>query len=427
MGRSTTSDPRSPRPSSDPLAGRRVLLGVSGGVAAYKAALVARLLRGAGAEVATVLTEAATRFVGPDTFSALTGEPAYVSLWERPGEVLHVRLAREADVAVVVPATANTIAKLAHGLADDLLSSTMLEVTCPVVVAPAMHSGMWEHAATRTNIELLRSRGAVVVGPVTGPLAHGDDGIGRLADPDDVVAAVRGTLARRDLAGRRILITSGPTHEPIDPVRYVGNRSTGKMGAALAAEAVARGGVVTVVLGPGAIVPPAAEVVHVQTAEEMRDAVLARFDDADAVVMAAAVADFRPKSVSEQKLKKDAGVPEMMLEPTPDILAELGERRPKGRPKGRKDQVLVGFAAETDDLERAGRGKLVSKHLDLVVVNRVGREGTGFGADASEAMLLGSSGDPEPLRTWTKPELATAVLDRVVALLPAPPGVGLDR
>jgi phosphopantothenoylcysteine decarboxylase/phosphopantothenate--cysteine ligase len=396
-----------------------VLLGVSGGVAAYKAPVVARLLRGAGAEVATVLTEAATRFVGPDTFSALTGEPAFISLWERPGEVLHVRLAREADVAVVVPATANTIAKLAHGLADDLLSSTMLEVTCPVVVAPAMHSGMWEHAATRANIELLRSRGAVVVGPVTGPLAHGDEGIGRLADPDDVVAAVRGTLARRDLAGRRVLITSGPTHEPIDPVRYVGNRSTGKMGAALAAEAATRGGVVTVVLGPGAIVPPGVEVVPVETAEEMRDAVLARFDDADAVVMAAAVADFRPKSVSEQKLKKDAGVPEVMLEPTPDILAELGERR--------KDQVLVGFAAETDDLERAGRGKLVSKHLDLVVVNRVGREGTGFGADASEAMLLGSAGDAEPLCTWTKRELATAVLDRVVALLPAPPDVGLDR
>ena len=419
MGRSTTSDPRSPRPSSDPLAGRRVLLGVSGGIAAYKAALVARLLHGAGAGVATVLTEAATRFVGPDTFSVLTGEPAHISLWERPGEVLHVRLAREADVAVVVPATANTIAKLALGLADDLLSSTMLEITCPVVIAPAMHSGMWEHAATRANIEVLRSRGAVVVGPVTGPLAHGDEGIGRLADPDDVVAAVRNALARHDLAGRRVLITSGPTHEPIDPVRYVGNRSTGKMGAALAAEAVARGAIVTVVLGPGAIVPSGAEVVPVETAEEMRDAVLTRFDGVDAVVMAAAVADFRPKSVSEQKLKKDAGVPEVMLEPTPDILAELGERR--------KDQVLVGFAAETDDLERAGRGKLVSKHLDLVVVNRVGRGGTGFGADASEAMLLPPAGDPEPLRTWTKRELATAVLDRVVALLPAPPDVGLDR
>ena len=396
-----------------------MLLGVSGGIAAYKAALVARLLRAAGADVTTVLTEAATRFVGPDTFSALTGEPAYTSLWERPGEVLHVRLAREADVAVVVPATANTIAKLAHGIADDLLSSTMLEMTGPLVIAPAMHSGMWEHAATRSNVELLRSRGAVVVGPVTGPLAHGDEGIGRLADPDDVVAAVRGSLGRHDLAGRRLLITSGPTHEPIDPVRFVGNRSTGKMGAALAAEAVARGAMVTVVLGPGAIVPTGAEVVSVETAEEMRHAVLARFDETDAVVMAAAVADFRPKSVADQKLKKDAGVPEVMLEPTPDILAELGERR--------KDQILVGFAAETDDLERAGRGKLVSKHLDLVVVNRVGREGTGFGADASEALLLEPSGEPEPLRRWSKRELATAVLDRVVALLTTPPDVGPDR
>src|SRR5687767_8430203 len=393
MGRSTTSDPRSPRPSSDPLAGRRVLLGVSGGIAAYKAALVGRLLRGAGADVSTVLTEAATRFVGPDTFSALTGEPAYTSLWERPGEVLHVRLAREADVAVVVPATANTIAKLAHGLADDLLSSTMLEVTCPDVVAPAMHSGMWEHAATRANIELLRSRGAVVVGPVTGPLAHGDEGIGRLAEPEDVVAAVRGTLARHDLAGRRVLITSGPTREPIDPVRYVGNRSTGKMGAALAAEAVARGAVVTVVLGLGAIEPPGAEVVPVETAEEMRDAVLARFDDADAVVMAAAVADFRPKAVADEKLKKDAGVPELHLEPTPDILAELGERR--------TGQVLVGFAAETENLEHAGRRKLGSKRLDLVVVNLVGRDGTGFGSDTNEAMILAADGNDVPLRRWS--------------------------
>ena len=396
-----------------------MLLGVSGGIAAYKAALVARLLKAAGADVTVVMTEAATRFIGADTFASLTGRPAHTSLWERQGEVLHVRLAHEAEVAVVAPATANILAKIAHGHADDLLSATLLEATCPLVIAPAMHSGMWEHPATQANLGILRDRGVVAVGPVTGALAHGDEGIGRLAEPGDIVAAVRGALAPQDLAGRRLLLTSGPTHEPIDPVRFVGNRSTGKMGAALAAEALGRGAAVTVVLGPWASVPLGAEVVPVETAEEMRDAVLARFDDTDAVVMAAAVADFRPKSVAEQKLKKDAGVPEVMLEPTPDILAELGERR--------KDQVLVGFAAETDDLERAGRGKLVSKHLDLVVVNRVGREGTGFGADASEAMLLGSAGDPEPLRTWTKRELATAVIDRIVTLLPAPPDVGLDR
>jgi phosphopantothenoylcysteine decarboxylase / phosphopantothenate---cysteine ligase len=386
-----------------------VLLGVSGGIAAYKAALVARLLKSAGAEVTVVLTEAATRFIGADTFSALTGEPAYTSLWERPGEVLHVRLAREADVAVVVPATANVLAKLAHGHADDLLTATLLEATCPLVIAPAMHSGMWEHAATRANVAILLDRGVRSVGPVTGPLAHGDEGIGRLAEPGDIVSAIRGALAPQDLAGRRFLITSGPTHEPIDPVRFVGNRSSGKMGAALAAEALGRGAAVTVVLGPGATVPPGVEVVPIQTAEEMREAVLARFDEADALVMAAAVADFRPKAIADVKLKKDSGVPELLLEPTPDILAELGERR--------GDRVLVGFAAETEDLERAGRGKLASKRLDLVVVNLVGRAGTGFGADTNEAMVLAADGDDVPLTTWTKRELAAAVIDRVAALL----------
>jgi phosphopantothenoylcysteine decarboxylase / phosphopantothenate---cysteine ligase len=386
-----------------------VLLGVSGGIAAYKSALVARLLNAAGAEVTAVLTEAATRFIGADTFAALTGEPAYTSLWERPGEVLHVRLAREADVAVVVPATANLLAKLAHGHADDLLTATLLEATCPLVIAPAMHSGMWEHPATQANVEILRDRGVTLVGPATGPLAHGDEGIGRLAEPEDIVAALRGTLGPQDLAGRRLLITSGPTHEPIDPIRFVGNRSTGKMGGALAAEALGRGAAVTVVLGPGASVPPGVEVVAVQTAEEMRDAVLSRFADTDAVVMAAAVADFRPKAIAESKLKKDSGVPELILEPTPDILRELGERR--------TEQVLVGFAAETDDLEQAGRSKLGSKRLDLVVVNLVGKAGTGFGADTNEAMLLAASGDDVPLRRWTKHELAGAVIDRVAALL----------
>ena len=394
-----------------------MLLGVSGGIAAYKAALVARLLKAAGADVTVVLTEAATRFIGADTFAALTGEPAYTSLWERPGEVLHVRLAREADVAVVVPATANVLAKLAHGHADDLLTATLLEATCPLVIAPAMHSGMWEHPATRANVAILSDRGVRSVGPVTGPLAHGDEGIGRLAEPDDIVAAVRGALAPQDLAGRRLLITSGPTHEPIDPVRFVGNRSTGKMGAALAAEAAGRGAAVTVVLGPGAEAPVGVDVVPVETAEEMRNAVLARIEHVDAVVMAAAVADFRPKAIAESKLKKDSGVPELLLEPTPDILRELSERR--------GDQVLVGFAAETDDLEAGGRGKLASKHLDLVVVNLVGREGTGFGAETNEAMVLAADGDDVPLATWTKRELAGVVMDRVAALLqPTPPGVG---
>ena len=398
-----------------------MLLGVSGGIAAYKAALVARSLRTAGAEVSVILTENATRFVGPDTFSALTGSAAHTSLWERPGDVLHVRLAREADVALVAPATANVIAKLAHGLSDDLLSAALLESTCPLVVAPAMHTGMWAHPATQGNVRTLRERGARIVGPVSGPLAHGDEGLGRLAEPEDVVAAVRAALAPQDLAGRRILITAGPTHEPIDPVRFLGNRSSGRMGIAIADEALARGATVTLVFGPGTVTPPAAaHVVAIETAEQMRDAVLARLDGNEAVVMAAAVADFRPKEVTDAKLKKEAGVPELLLEPTPDILAELGERRP--------GPVLVGFAAETDQLESAGRAKLAAKHLDLIVVNRVGREGTGFGSDTNEAMLLSADGDDVALERWTKAELARLVVDRLAALLlERPPSVGPGR
>jgi phosphopantothenoylcysteine decarboxylase/phosphopantothenate--cysteine ligase len=385
-----------------------VLLGVTGGIAAYKAVLITRLLKRSGAEVSVVLTDAAARFVGPDTFSALTD--TFTSLWDRPGEVLHVRLAREADVAVVAPATANVLAKLAHGLADDLLTSTLLEATCPLVLAPAMHSGMWEHPATRTNAQVLRDRGVRFVGPATGPLAHGDEGIGRLAEPEDVVDAVRSALAPQDLAGRRILVSAGPTHEPIDPVRFLGNRSTGRMGIAIARAALDRGAAVTLVLGPVTIEPPSrADLIAVETAEEMRDAVFAAVDDADAVVMAAAVADFRPKQAAGSKLRKEAGVPELILEPTTDILAELGER--ERRP------FVVGFAAQTEDLEASGRMKLASKRLDLVVVNRVGREGTGFGAETNEAMILAAVGDDEPLRTWTKVELANALLDRVAASL----------
>ena len=398
-----------------------MLLGVSGGIAAYKAALVARLLEGAGAEVSVVLTENATRFIGPDTFSALTREPVFSSLWERPGEVLHVRLAHEADVAVVAPATANVIAKLAHGLSDDLLSATLLESSSPLVVAPAMHTGMWEHPATRANVAMLRERGAHIVGPASGPLAHGDEGMGRLAEPEDIVAAVRAALAPQDLTGRRILITAGPTHEPIDPVRFLGNRSSGRMGVAIAAEAISRGATVSLVFGPGTVAPPAgAEVVPVETAEEMRDAVLAAIDGVDAVVMAAAVADFRPKQIAGSKLKKDAGAPELILEPTPDILAEVGER--ERRP------LLVGFAAETDDLEASGRAKLAAKRLDLIVVNLVGREGTGFGAETNDAMLLAADGDDVPLGRSTKDELARLVVDRVAALLDErPPRVGPGR
>lgn len=403
------------------LAGRRVLLGVTGGIAAYKAALLARQLIGAGAEVTCVLTDAATRFVGADTFSGLTGRPAFTSLWERPGDVLHVRLAREADLAVVAPATANVLAKLAHGIADDLLTSTLLEYSGPLLVAPAMHEGMWANLATQANVAVLRARAVRLVGPVEGVLAHGDSGWGRMSEPEDILAAVvdlsdepgvqTTTRAWDVLAGRHVLVTAGPTYEPIDPVRFVGNRSSGKMGVAVAAEAFARGARVTLILGPGTVRPPVGvEVVAVRTAEEMRREVLTHAPDSDAIVMAAAVADFRPKAVADAKLKKDQGVPEVVLEPTPDILAELGESRRQG-------QVLVGFAAETDHVEEAGREKLVRKHLDLLVANEVGREGTGFDAETNDAAIVAAGGDDTPLRTWTKVELAIAICDRIVALL----------
>jgi len=396
---------------ASPLAGRRVLLGITGGVAAYKAAYLARLLREREAEVQVVMTRSATRFVGPDTFAALTGREAHSEVFERTEDVLHVRLAHEADTAVVAPATANILAKLATGVADDLLTSILLEFRGPLVVAPAMHSGMWTNPATAENLRVLEGRGVGVVGPVEGPLAAGDEGMGRMAEPDDIAAALERAVAEGGgpLIGRRILVTAGPTHEPIDAVRYVGNRSSGKMGYAVAREAAKRGAAVTLVSGPSHLPdPPGVGVIRVETAEEMRDAVLARFEDADAVVKAAAVADWRPKERAEGKLKKEGGLPELLLEPTPDILRELGER------KGHR--VLVGFAAETEDLEMAGRAKLREKRLDLIVVNEVGTPDTGFEADTNRAMILAADGNDEPMREWTKAELAAVICDQLETL-----------
>ena len=405
------------KPSGSPpvgrstLTGRRVLLGVTGGIAAYKAVHLARLLTQSGASVQVVMTPAATRFVGPDTFTALTGRPVKSDVFEDVETVLHVRMAHEADLAVVAPATANVLAKLALGLADDLLSSTMLEATCPVVVAPAMHTGMYQHPATQAHLRTLAERGVAIVGPATGPLAAGDEGMGRMAEPEEILGAVEASLASTaDLAGKRVLVTAGPTHEPIDPVRFIGNRSSGKMGYAVAREAAARGANVMLVSGPvGLPDPPGVRAVHVMTAEEMRTAVLSAADAVDAVIMAAAVADWRPAEEAPGKLKKEAGPPSLSLVPTVDILRELGDRA--------DGPVLVGFAAETGDLAAAGRAKLDSKKLDLIVVNLVGREGTGFGSDTNDAMILSATGDDEPLRSWTKPELAAAICDRLAKLL----------
>jgi len=395
---------------ADALRGRRVLLGITGGIAAYKVAQVARSLAAAGAGVHTIMTEAAMRFVGPDTFAALTGNPVHTSVFEEPGVVLHVELAREADLAVVAPATANVLAKLAHGRADDLLTSTLLEARCPLLVAPAMHTGMWEHPATRHNVATLRARGVAFVGPVEGSLAAGDEGMGRMAEPEAIVAALMSLAAHaRDLAGRKIVVSAGPTHEPIDPVRYIGNRSSGRMGVEIAAAAASRGADVTLVLGPGTVEPPPmVTTIRVETAREMLDAMVASAEDADAVVMAAAVADFRPAEIAPSKIKRASGPPDIRLEPTPDVLREVRKH---------SKAVLVGFAAETGDLEREGRRKLEDKDIDLIVVNEVGREGTGFGSETNDALLLSRTGEDEPLRTWTKRELASTICDRIAALL----------
>ena len=399
------------------LDGRRVLVGVTGGIAAYKTAFLVRLLTEGGADVQVVMTPAAARFVGPDTFAALTHHPVHWDLFDRTDAVLHVRLAHDAEVAVVAPATANALARLALGLADDLVTSTLLEATCPLVIAPAMHSGMWKHPATQAHVRTLLERRVVVVGPGEGALAAGDEGVGRMAEPEQIAAAVTSALWEagegRDLAGRTVLVTAGPTHEPVDPVRYLGNRSTGRMGFAVAAEAARRGANVVLVTGPVALTdPPGVRVLRVETSEEMAREVLGRYPDADAVVMAAAVADWRPTEVSATKLKKDAGAPELRLERTGDILASLGKRKER--------QVLVGFAAETaDDPTAEGRRKLTEKNLDLLVANRVGAPGTGFGSESNEAAILAARGDDVPLRRWTKAELARALWDRAAALMPA--------
>jgi phosphopantothenoylcysteine decarboxylase/phosphopantothenate--cysteine ligase len=397
------------------LSGRRVLLGVTGGIAAYKAAYLVRLLTQSGAEVQVVMTPSALRFIGADTFAALTHRPVHSDVFEQPEAVLHVRLAHEADAALVAPATANIVAKLAHGLADDLLTSTLLEATCPLVLAPAMHTGMWEQPATQANVSTLAGRGAIIVPPGVGPLAAGDEGPGRMAEPEAIMSALVDALGHGgDLAGQSVLVTAGPTYEPIDPVRFVGNRSSGRMGFAVAAEAARRGARVTVVAGPVSIPDPVGvEMVHVQTAAEMAEAVNRRYQEVDAVVMAAAVADFRPASASPGKIKKDEAQLELTLERTVDILATLGKQK--------ENQVLVGFAAETDEVVAEGRRKLGEKNLDLLVANEVGRAGTGFESDTNRAAIVSATGDDVELRSWTKVELARAICDRLAILLEARP------
>jgi phosphopantothenoylcysteine decarboxylase/phosphopantothenate--cysteine ligase len=396
------------------LDGRRIVLGVSGGIAAYKAIEVCRRLVDLGAHVVPVLTAGAERFVGRTTFSALASEPVHSSLWDDADPIPHTRLGQRADAVVVVPATARVLAAYAAGLSNDLLVATLLATRAPVVVCPAMHAEMWEHPAVQENLATLRRRGVTVVEPETGRLAGGDVGAGRLAAPDVIVAAVEQVLTPPDLAGIQVLVTAGGTREPIDAVRVITNRSSGKQGYAVAAEAARRGAKVTLVSTVELPPPAGVEVVEVETAAEMADAVLGAADQSDVVVMAAAVADFRPVWASASKLKKDAGPPEVVLEPTTDILALLGERKRSG-------QILVGFAAETDDVAANASSKLRRKRLDLIVANDVSAPAVGFGHDTNAVTILNADGLVQNVPLADKRVIAAAVIDAVIACRRRPP------
>ncbi|MBL0776200.1 MULTISPECIES: bifunctional phosphopantothenoylcysteine decarboxylase/phosphopantothenate--cysteine ligase CoaBC [Streptomyces] len=393
--------------------GLRVVLGVTGGIAAYKACELLRRFTEAGHTVRVVPTASALHFVGAPTWSALSGQPVSTEVWDDVHEVPHVRIGQQADLVVVAPATADVLAKAAHGLADDLLTNTLLTARCPVVFAPAMHTEMWEHPATRENVATLRRRGAVVIEPAVGRLTGADSGKGRLPDPGEIYelclrVGERGT-ADRDLAGRHVVVSAGGTREPLDPVRFLGNRSSGKQGYALARTAAARGARVTLLSANAALPDPAGvDVVHVTTAMELRDAVRQAAGTADAVVMAAAVADFRPAAYATGKIKKQEGKePEAVaLVRNPDILAELAADR------ARPGQLIVGFAAETDDVLANGRAKLRRKGCDLLVVNEVGENKT-FGAEESEAVVLAADGSETPVPYGRKENLADTVWDLV--------------
>jgi len=399
----------------------RIVLGVSGGIAAYKACEVLRGLTETGHDVRVVPTVAALRFVGVATWAALSAHPVSTEVWDDVHEVPHVRLGQEADLVLVVPATADLLARAAHGLADDLLTSTLLTARCPVVYVPAMHTEMWEHQSTVDNVALLRSRGAVVVDPAVGRLTGADSGRGRLPEPDEIVALARDVLAgapsEPDLTGRHVLVSAGGTREHLDPVRFLGNRSSGRQGYTLARAAVSRGAKVTLVSANVALPDPAgADVIRVGSAAQMREAVLDAASAADAVVMAAAVADFRPVAYAESKIKKtsDGGVPHVELERTADILAELSQSR------RREGQVVVGFAAETGDASGSvldhGRAKLAAKGCDLLVVNEVGAD-RGFETEDNEAVVIGSDGSATQVPRGPKATLAHVVWDLVAARL----------
>lgn len=394
------------------LNGRRILLGVSGSIAAYKSVALLRRLTAMGADVSVVMTEAAKRFVGPLTFQTLSGHPVYHDLFEPREEILHLTLADTADLFLIAPATANTIAKLAAGSADDLLSALALAARGPVVLAPAMDAVMWDHRLVQRNLTALREAGMTVVPPESGALASGLVGPGRLASEEAIIAAVTDRLGAGGRWSReRVLVTAGPTSEPIDPVRTITNRSSGKMGYAVAAAAVRRGAQVTLISGPTRMAPPpGVAVVLVETADEMRRAVLDHADQATILIMAAAVADFRPKAVRTAKMKKRTAPVTLELVPTEDILGAVARLR--------GELFVVGFAAETDRVVEHASEKLKTKHLDLIVANDVSIPGIGFGADDNEVTLIDRHGGITPLPRLPKSAVADRILDHVEALRP---------
>jgi phosphopantothenoylcysteine decarboxylase/phosphopantothenate--cysteine ligase len=387
-----------------------VVVGVTGGIAAYKAVGVIRLLVLAGHNVQVVATDAALRFVGKPTLEAISRNPVHTDLYEGVAEVRHVAIGQAADLIVVAPATANTIAKLAAGLADDLLGNTILASKAPLLLAPAMHTEMWQNPATVANIAVLRERGVTIVGPGSGQLTGTDSGLGRMVEPDEIVAAALAAVVRKDLVGKRILITAGGTREPLDPVRFIGNRSSGKQGIALALDAAARGAEVTLIGANLEIVAPLSMTVQqVSTTRELEAATKAAAADADVIIMAAAVADYRPRSVAESKIKKETQGDRLTLElvRNPDILHELSESRRPG-------QIIIGFAAETENDREAlldiGRAKVVRKGADLLVLNTVGWT-EGFATETNSIIVINSAGDIVSEATGSKASVATRILD----------------
>ncbi|MDJ0669326.1 MAG: bifunctional phosphopantothenoylcysteine decarboxylase/phosphopantothenate--cysteine ligase CoaBC [Desulfobacterales bacterium] len=397
----------------EPFHNKTIALGVSGGIAAYKSVELLRLLTKAEARVRVIMTANAKWFVGPGTFQALSGLPVCTSVFEEgDASIRHIDWARETDLAVIAPATANIIGKLANGIADDALTTFMLAVTAPVMICPAMNTHMYEHPAVQHNLDILQGFGHRIVEPDAGSLACGTVGPGRLAAPADIFEQAAGVLTPQDLKARTVLVTAGPTRETIDPVRFVSNASSGKMGFALAQAAIRRGARVILVTGPVALPDPLqAEVHRVTSAAEMADCVLAQMPAADVIIKTAAVADYRPVQTAEQKIKKTADRLSVAFERTTDILKTIGEQK--------ANRVLVGFAAETQHLQDNARQKLAAKNLDLIVANRIGESGSGFAADTNRVTLFFRDGREEGLPLMAKDALAHALLDRVVPLLPA--------